>query len=120
MEQLTTYRAKGKKIDIVLLFKYDLNSNLKLFEICDGKLRDDQLKWLFSKFPVNENDMKTLWMVNEKYTKVFIIEVSPADLSFEALWNYTVTKNPEKMPKNHLISSQRNKKLNVLSKFQNT
>jgi hypothetical protein len=96
MEQLTTYRAKGKDIDIVLLFKYDLNSNLKLFEICDGKLRDDQLKWLFSRFPVNENDMKTLWMVNEKYTKVFMIEVSPADLSFEALWNLYGYKESKK------------------------
>jgi len=86
MEQLTTYRAKGKKIDIVLLFKYDLNSNLKLFEVSAGQLRDDQLKWLFSRFPVNENDMTTLWMKNEKYTKVFTIEKSPADLSFEALW----------------------------------
>lgn len=87
MEQLTTYRAKGKDIDIVLLFKYDLNSNLKLFEVSAGQLRDDQLKWLFSRFPVNENDMTTLWMKNEKYTKVFTIEKSPADLSFEALWN---------------------------------
>ena len=96
MEQLTTYRAKGKDIDIVLLFKYDLNSNLKLFEVCDGQLRDDQLKWLFSRFPVNENDMKTLWMVNEKYTKVFMIEVSPADLSFEALWNLYGYKESQK------------------------
>lgn len=87
MEQLTTYRAKGKVIDIVLLFKYDLNSNLKLFEVSAGQLRDDQLKWLFSRFPVNEKDMTTLWMKNEKYTKVFDIEKSPADLSFEALWN---------------------------------
>lgn len=86
MEQLTTYRAKGKDIDIVLLFKYDLNSNLKLFEVSAGQLRDDQLKWLFSRFPVNENDMTTLWMKNEKYTKVFTIEKSPADLSFDAGW----------------------------------
>ncbi len=86
MEQLTTYRAKGKAIDIVLLFKYDLNSNLKLFELCDGQLRDDQLKWLFTHFPVNENIMKTIWLKDEKYTKVFTIELSPADLSFESGW----------------------------------
>lgn len=87
MEPITTYRAKGKAIDIVLLFKYDLNSNLKLFEICEGQMKDNQLQWLFSRFPINENDMITVWMKNEKYTKVFDIEKSPADLSFEALWN---------------------------------
>jgi hypothetical protein len=86
MEQLTIYRAKGKVIEIVLLFKYDLNGNLKLFEISDGQMRQDQLVWLFSRFPVSENDMKTLWMKHEKYTKVFSIEISPADLSFESGW----------------------------------
>lgn len=100
MEQLTTYRAKGKDIDIVLLFKYDLNSNLKLFEVSAGQLRDDQLKWLFSRFPINENDMTTLWMKNEKYTKVFTIEKSPADLSFEALWNLYGYKESRKDAEN--------------------
>lgn len=83
----TTYRVKGKSVDVVLLFKYDLNSNLKLFEISEGQLTDVQLKWLFGQFPVNENDMTAVWMKSEKYTKFFDIEKSPADLSFEALWN---------------------------------
>jgi hypothetical protein len=39
--------------------------------------------------------IKAVWMKDEKYTKVFEIEVSPADLSFESLWalyNYKVAK----------------------------
>lgn len=88
MEQLTTYRAKGKEIGLVFLFKYDLNGNLKLFEISEGELNNEQMKWLFSpNFPANENIIKTIWSKDKKYTKVFDIEKSPADLSFEALWN---------------------------------
>ena len=88
MEQLTTYRAKGKEIGLVFLFKYDLNGNLKLFEISEGELNNEQMKWLFSpNFPANENIIKTIWSKDKKYTKVFEIEKSPANLSFDALWN---------------------------------
>jgi hypothetical protein len=108
MEQLTTYRAKGKEIGLVFLFKYDLNGNLKLFEISEGKLSPEQTHWLFTgylpkdsafenlkrlmsllkpNFPTNEEIMQTIWMKDKRYTNLFIIEKSPADLSFEALWN---------------------------------
>lgn len=87
MEQLTTYRAKGKEIGLVFLFKYDLYGNLKLFEISEGDLNDVQIAWLFSQnFPANEVLMVNVWMKQEKYSKVFKIEKSVADLSFEALW----------------------------------
>lgn len=87
MEQLTTYRAQGKEIGLVFLFKYDLNGNLKLFEISEAELNEKQIKWLFSaNFPATEDKMKTVWMKDENYTKVFTVEVSPADLSFDALW----------------------------------
>ena len=80
MEQLTTYRAKGKEIGLVFLFKYDLNGNLKLFEISEGELNNEQMKWLFSpNFPANENIIKTIWSKDKKYTKVFDIEKSPPD-----------------------------------------
>ena len=88
MEQLTTYRAKGKEIGLVFLFKYDLNGNLKLFEISEGELNNEQMKWLFSpNFPANENIIKTIWSKDKKYTKEKKKKKSPADLSFEALWN---------------------------------
>ena len=89
MEQLTTYRAKGKEIGLVFLFKYDLNGNLKLFEIADGELNPKQMKWLFSEsnFPACESIMRSIWIKDKKYTKVFEIEKSPPYLSFESLWN---------------------------------
>lgn len=88
MEQLTTYRAKGKTIGLVFLFKYDLNGNLKLFEISEGELTDIQQKWLFNQehFPSNQEKMK-YWAKSKDFTKIFDVEQSPADLSFEALWN---------------------------------
>ena len=108
MEQLTTYRAQGKEIGLVFLFKYDLNGNLKLFEICEGVLNKEQRHWLLTgylpegvkfenakqllaqlepRFPDEEKIMTNIWMKDEKYTKVFLVTVSPADLSFDALWN---------------------------------
>jgi hypothetical protein len=87
MEQLTTYRAKGKTIGLEFLFKYDLNGNLRHFEIVEGQLNGEQMLWLFSSnFPATEGVMKSNWMKLEKYKKVFEVLVSPADLSFEALW----------------------------------
>lgn len=87
MEPLITYRAKGKEIGLVFLFKYDLNGDLRLFEICEGQLNDEQINWLYSqRFPANEIIIKTVWMKKENYLKHFEIEISPADLSFDALW----------------------------------
>lgn len=98
MEQHTTYRAKGKTIGLIFLFKYDLNGNLKAFQIEQGQLNGEQMKWLFShsNFPADESIIRSLWMKDEKYTKVFIVEVSPADLSFEALWNLYNKKESRK------------------------
>ncbi|MFK7060929.1 hypothetical protein V3Q90_12475 [Flavobacterium oreochromis] len=107
MEQLTTYRAKGKEIGIEILFKYRLNGSLKGFEIEEGELNHDQKKWLFTGylpkgtysadakelltqlklvFPADEESIKNSWMKEAKYLKYFDIEVSPADTSFDALW----------------------------------
>jgi hypothetical protein len=88
MESLTIYRTKGKDIGLIFLFKYDLNGNLKQFEVEEGELNGKQMKWLFSEtnFPANESIMKSIWIKEEKYLKVFIIEVAPADLSFDAMW----------------------------------
>lgn len=88
MEQLTTYRAQGKTIGLVFLFKYDLRGNLKEFKIEDGTLDEAQKKWLFSQnFPATEDLIKNNWLKLNAYKKVFDVKKSPADLSFEALWN---------------------------------
>lgn len=87
MDQLTTYRAKGKEIGLIFLFKYCLNGNLKLFEIAEGVLTPAQEDWLFNSkhFPSTEEKMK-YWIKNPKFIKIFIVEKSPAVLTFEALW----------------------------------
>ena len=112
MDQLTTYRVKGKTIGLVFLFKYDLNGNLKLFEVSEGELDDKQVNWLFRgflpkdvpetlpfstqkelnnylvvRFPATENMFKCHWAKNKEMIQKFEIEKSPANLSFEALWN---------------------------------
>lgn len=88
MEQLTTYRAKGKEIGLVFLFKYDLKGNLKAFEISEGELTTIQQDWLFNveHFPSNEIKMQ-YWAKSKSFTKIFDVELSPADLSFNAMWN---------------------------------
>jgi hypothetical protein len=87
MEQLTTYTAKGKTIGLEFLFKYDLNGNLRAFEIVEGDLNKEQIDWLFSSnFPSAEQLMKSDWMKKEKYVKHFEVQVSPADISFDTGW----------------------------------
>lgn len=96
MELLTTYRAKGKKADLVLLFKYDLIGNLMGFEVSESELSPKQWEWLFSaRFPAHETILVDVWMKQENYLKVFEIVKSPADLSFDAAWtlyNHKISK----------------------------
>lgn len=89
MEQLTTYRAKGKEIGLVFLFKYDLNGHLKEFKIEEGELNGAQMKWLFasSNFPASESIIRTTWMLDKAYKEKFHVEKFNADISFEAFWN---------------------------------
>lgn len=101
MEQLTTYRAKGKEIGLVFLFKYDLKGNLKAFEISEGELTTIQQDWLFNveHFPSNEIKMQ-YWAKSKSFTKIFDVELSPADLSFNALWNLYDYKESRKDAEN--------------------
>jgi hypothetical protein len=87
MNPLSIYRAKGKTIGLVFLFKYDLKGNLKAFEISEGELNDDQQNWLYSQehFPATEAKMK-YWQKTASFTKIFEVERSPADISFDAFW----------------------------------
>ncbi|MDP2061327.1 MAG: hypothetical protein U1C58_06195 [Flavobacteriaceae bacterium] len=89
MEQLTTYRAKGREIGLIFLFKYDLNGNLKAFELSEGELNPTQMRWLFAagNFPCTEGMMQAIWMKERRYQKIFEIDRSVVNLSFDALWN---------------------------------
>lgn len=88
MDQLTVYRAKGKTVGLTFLFKYNLKGHLRHFEIIEGELNPEQKKWLFIKgnFPADESTMKDFWLKDKKYRDTFLIEKSPANLSFDALW----------------------------------
>ncbi len=88
MEQLTTYRAKGKTIGLVFLFKYDLNGHLREFKIEEGDLNGEQMKWLFAgaNFPANESIIRSVWMKEKAYKDKFDVEKFVADITFEAFW----------------------------------
>ena len=82
------YSVKGKEIGLKFLFKYCLNGHLRSFEIVEGELNGAQMKWLSSpNFPACEIIMRTIWMKEKGYRDKFDITVSPADISFDALWN---------------------------------
>lgn len=85
---ITTYRAKGKKIGLVMLFNYDLKGNLKAFSIDEGVLDPTQQNWLFDirHFPSNEDKMK-FWASSPDFLNKFDVQIIPADLSFENAWN---------------------------------
>lgn len=112
MEPLTTYRAKGKEIGLVFLFKYDLNGDLRLFEITEGILNSQQINWLYSeRFPANENIITSVWMKKENYLKHFEIEKSPADLSFESLWDLYGYKESRKDAENQFKKLKEQEKI---------
>jgi hypothetical protein len=88
MEQITTYTVKSKEKGLIFLFKYDLNGNLKAFEIVEGELNGRQMKWLFAgaNFPADESTMRNVWQKEKSYTANFeIIKATPV-LDFENLW----------------------------------
>lgn len=83
----TIYTVKSIQDGYIWQFKYTLNGDLKSFEILEGTLSANQMKWLFSSsnFAANESIMKTVWMQNLK--KNFEITIGAPDLSFEAFWS---------------------------------
>lgn len=87
MEVCTIYTVKGKHEGHIWQFKYDFNGNLKAFEILEGLLSANQMKWLFasSNFAANESIMKTVWMHNLKTN--FEITIGTPDLSFDVFYN---------------------------------
>lgn len=96
MEQLTTYRVTGKTTAVAFIFKYDLNGDLKVFELVGKPLNEDQKWWLFGefRFPIDEGKI-IIWAKNPTFTEKFKVEKIPADLSFERLWeayNYKMGK----------------------------
>ena len=88
-----TYTIKSKLNGYVWQFKYSLNGDFVSFEILEGKLKANQVTWLFGgtneknefqegKFPIVEETIK-IWQ--KKLTKNFEITIGEPDVSFENL-----------------------------------
>lgn len=111
MEALTIYRVKGKDIGLEFLFKYDLNGNLKAFEIVEGELEENQINWLFKgylpkettdplpfnskkglnqylmiRFPASEIMFQVFWLKNKEMIQKFDIEKAPPIITFDMAW----------------------------------
>ena len=123
MEQLTTYRAKGKETGLVFLFKYDLNGYFKGFELENGILSQKQERWLINidHFPTNEAKMK-FWAKSEDFNQKFTVAVAPADISFEAfwkIWDLKVKKELSEKAWNKLAESDKIKSFLNHKSYQN-
>ncbi|GIM49432.1 hypothetical protein [Capnocytophaga stomatis] len=96
-EQLTTYRVTGKQTAISFIFKYNLNGDLKVFEVVGEPLNEAQKFWLFGsgyRFPIDEEKI-VFWTKTPEFVAKFKVEKIPADLSFDRLWeqyNYKMGK----------------------------
>ncbi len=79
----TTYTVKIRSGEI-WQFKYNLNGVLVFFNVMEGDLSEKQEKFLYQagKFPFKEAHLQD-WEKRYPPTKV---EITPADLSFEAAW----------------------------------
>ncbi|KQC30195.1 hypothetical protein [Flagellimonas eckloniae] len=88
MEQLTTYTVKAKNREDVWVFKYHLNGVLRSFEVLEGILGEQQIKWLFraGNFPYIETQVKN-FMTNKNLKPFFEVTIGLPDTSFEAFWS---------------------------------
>lgn len=88
-----TYTIKSKLNGYVWLFKYTLNGDFVSFEILEGTLKPNQVKWLFGgkdesekftdgHFPIVESTIK-VWQ--QKLKDNFEITIGEPDLTFENL-----------------------------------
>ena len=78
------YTVKGKRIPVFWEFQYDLNGDLKAFNVLDGSEFSPKLQnWLLqpSRFPLKEEIIKS-WT---KFKNLEIIIGEP-DLTFENFW----------------------------------
>jgi len=75
-----------------LVFKFDLNGDLILFQYLGEPLTDKQRKWLYPRIAVHESMMKN-WQAIKQFT---VIKGTP-DLSFENFWNTYNVKAKKKV-----------------------
>ena len=119
---LTEYSVKSKNDGYVWQFKYDLNGDLKTFNILSGVISQRQQHWLFQKgnFPVFEANMKE-WI--DKLKQNFEITKGEIDLSFESFWKVYNNKVGKRVQtKNYWERLSKAEKIKVMlniSKYDN-
>jgi len=115
---LKTYTVKSKKSENTWEFKYDLNGNLKAFNILQGILTSIQVEWLFKKgnFPIKEATIREQWL--SKLKKHFEIQIGDIDYSFEAWINFYGNKNGK--PKMARNSFKKLSKADIINLYNGT
>lgn len=85
MEQHKTYTLKGRRVDIIWIFRYNLDGSLYSFTIHKGILDAKQYFWLFTegRFPLDE---KTILEFKKYFSKYFIIEEINPKMDFPYFW----------------------------------
>ena len=72
------------------VFKYHLNGVLKSFEVLEGIMQEQQIKWLFNNgnFPYMEAQAKELCKIRNKAKElVFDVSIGMPLLTFQAFWD---------------------------------
>ncbi|NJB36370.1 hypothetical protein [Croceivirga sp. JEA036] len=95
MELLTTYTVTARSGLFVWQFKYHLNGDLKAFEVLQGQMQENQIKWLFNakNFPSQEDRMD-FWTKDVEMRKFFEVEKGTVDTSFATFWTvYDLKQN---------------------------
>lgn len=87
MNEFKTYTIKSKDVCAVWVFKYQLDGELRSFEVLDGSFTVKQADWLFrgGRFPYNEEIMKK-WLTYFK--KYFEIEVGIPEITFDYFYEF--------------------------------
>lgn len=82
----TSYTCKSRNTNLIWIFKYDLEGELRSFEILGNGLTPEQVVWIFNpdRFPYKET-MISLWQKHLK--KNFEIFKEEFELTFENFYN---------------------------------
>ena len=112
-----TYTITGTKFEGTITFTYDLSGWIINFSVDEAELSDEQRKWLFTRFPFVEHQIKTF-----ETTPNFQIEKGEPDLSFEAFWNVYGIKQKRIVTEklwNKLSKSDRMAAIQAVRKYNN-
>ncbi len=93
-EPLTSYTCRSRNTNVIWIFRFNLEGQIKSFEIHGDALTSKQVNWLFSEnnFPVSEDVVLSWKYVLKKNFEIFKEEFDITFLNFYALYDYKVGK----------------------------